>query len=334
MMLRGLLFAAAGVFALLGAVPLVQAGAAPPRPVVVDTDLSPDDWMALLFLLKRADVDVKAITVGGVGTAHCATGIKNAMRLTALAGKPDVPVACGTKNPAVPSWSPASESMLGLKLPDNSNKPTKPTALKLLQQTIDSSATPVTIVALAPLTNIAELVGADTKLSSHVDRIYIMGGALDAGGNLAGIIKTKNTTAEWNIYTDPAAASTVLQSKLPITMVGLDATQHAPITVAFYDQLGKSDTAPAAKFVHDVMSKQMDFVKSGYWFFWDPLDAAVAADNSLVTVQPETVKVITAKGNETGRIVRDKDGGAVSLAENPNTALFEQEFIAALNAGG
>ena len=33
------------------------------QPVIIDTDMAPDDWLAILYLLQRSDVDVKAITI-------------------------------------------------------------------------------------------------------------------------------------------------------------------------------------------------------------------------------------------------------------------------------
>src|SRR4051794_41654733 len=70
--------------------------AAPPRtPVVVDTDLGPDDAIALLYLLSRRDLDVRAVAVSGAGLVHCPAGARRALELLAAAGYPRVPVACG-----------------------------------------------------------------------------------------------------------------------------------------------------------------------------------------------------------------------------------------------
>jgi inosine-uridine nucleoside N-ribohydrolase len=35
------------------------------RPVIIDTDMAADDWMAILYLLNRPDVSIAAITVSG-----------------------------------------------------------------------------------------------------------------------------------------------------------------------------------------------------------------------------------------------------------------------------
>jgi len=61
--------------------------------------MAADDWLAILYLLMRSDVDILAITVTGAGEAHCAPGTRHALDLAALAGRPEIPVACGRETP-------------------------------------------------------------------------------------------------------------------------------------------------------------------------------------------------------------------------------------------
>ena len=90
--------------------------------MIIDTDMAADDWLAILYLLMRPDVDVKAITVTGAGEAHCGQGTRNARNLLALAGRPDIPVTCGREKPlegthAFPqAWREAVDNLLGLEL--------------------------------------------------------------------------------------------------------------------------------------------------------------------------------------------------------------------------
>ena len=69
------------------------------RAVIVDTDMSSDDVIALLYLLEDKGVDVRAVTVAGTGLVHRPQGGRNALELLALAGRTDVPVACGRGEP-------------------------------------------------------------------------------------------------------------------------------------------------------------------------------------------------------------------------------------------
>ena len=65
--------------ALLASLASCGGGAAPaggPVPVIVDTDMSSDDIMALCYLLERPDLSVQAITVEGTGVAHGPAGAR------------------------------------------------------------------------------------------------------------------------------------------------------------------------------------------------------------------------------------------------------------------
>jgi inosine-uridine nucleoside N-ribohydrolase len=62
----------------------------------------------------------------------------------------------------------------------------------------------LTIVAIGPLTNIAQALHLDNELSGKLKSVYIM------GGNVYGIGNVEQTTAEMNFYCDPEAAQHVL----------------------------------------------------------------------------------------------------------------------------
>ncbi len=77
----------------------------------------------------------------------------------------------------------------------------------------------VTLVATGPLTNVALLLARHPEPAARLERIVFMGGAIGEG-NIT-------PAAEFNIWADPEAAQRVLDSGLPLTMVGLDVTHRA-----------------------------------------------------------------------------------------------------------
>ncbi len=105
------------------AAPSASTSATEVRHVVFDTDLAFDDIMALLYLLQRDDVAIDAVTITGTGEAHCDPGVQNALRLLALGGNHDTPVACGRETPlqgsnAFPDeWRVAVDDLSMLDLP-------------------------------------------------------------------------------------------------------------------------------------------------------------------------------------------------------------------------
>ncbi len=310
-----------------------------PRPVIIDTDMAQDDWVAILYLLQRQDVAVKAITVTGAGVAHCGPGVQHALGLAALAGQPGIPVACGRETPlqgehVFPAeWRQNVDGMSGLSLPENPNPPAPQAAVELILTTVAEAAQAPTVLALGPLTNLAEAFQADPGLADRVAMIYIMGGAVDAAGNV-GVsgVGIDNPYAEWNFYIDPTAASVVVQSGAPLTLVPLDATNHVPVTGAFYDRLRLARHTPEAQFVFDLFTQQAYIVESGTYSFWDPLAAAILIDEDLATFETRGLAVVVEEGPESGRLVPDEGGPRVRYAVSADAARFEPHLLETLNA--
>jgi pyrimidine-specific ribonucleoside hydrolase len=309
--------------------------------VIIDTDMAADDWLAILFVLQRQDLAVQAITVTGAGEAHCEPGVRNALGLAALAGRPEIPVACGRETPLQgdhtfpAAWRENVDALLGLELPDNANGPAAQSAPALISELAAGAAEPLTLLTLGPLTNVAEALEADPALAGRLAMIYVMGGAVDAPGNVAGSGAglEANTTAEWNVYVDPYAANVVLQSEAPVTLVPLDATNHAPATLDFVRRLRGSQHTPEAEFVYAVLEAQIDFIGGGGYYFWDPLAAAILAQGEgLATFQTRALKVVGTEGAESGRVTTAEAGRPVRFATSADGERFEALFVETLNA--
>ncbi len=298
-----------------------------PQDVIIDTDMTADDWMAIAYVLNDPDFNVAAITVTGSGFADCDAGVYVALGLLAQADYGDVPVSCWKDEPwrggdiRVPAaWRTNMDSVAELGLPEG-GEPAAEDAVALFSQTVADAAEPITVLALGPLTNIAEAFAADAALVSNVSMIYVMGGAVDAPGSG---ISDENTTAEWNIYADPPAARAVFESGAPITLIGLDATNDVPISDEVAERFSAAAESPAAQFVASRLGDSS--------YFWDPLAAAVMTDPELVTLTPRDVTVIDDGGPEDGRTKPVGNGSEILVATAPDVAAFEQLFTDTLNS--
>ena len=162
-----------------------------PRPVILNVDMTREDMFATLFLLRHPNVDVKAITVAGTGEAHCGPGVANALALVRLSGEDDIPIACGRETPlkgdhACPdAWRASADRLYGLKLPKG-GEPSPLSAPQLIADILTDSQDKVSIVALGPLTNIAEALQTRAEITGKIDAIYVMGGAVGVDGNVGG----------------------------------------------------------------------------------------------------------------------------------------------------
>jgi pyrimidine-specific ribonucleoside hydrolase len=309
-----------------------------PRSVVIDTDMAPDDWLAILFLLGRPDVNVVAITVSGTGEAHCGPGVQNAIALIAVAGKTNIPVACGRETPlagthAFPEeWRARVDGHLGIPLATEPGNPSRGSAFDLMASTLRASPEmTVTVLTLGPLTNLADVLQQMPELRDRIGATYIMGGAVDVGGNVgASGVGIDNTTAEWNVYIDPVAAKAVLDAGIRATLIPLDATNHAPVSAAFAARLAGDSGTPAAKFASDVLTQLRDSIATGY-SFWDPFAAAVLVDESLTTFESRGLSVVVDEGPESGRVIASAGAPATRFATSADLGRLETLLIDTLN---
>jgi inosine-uridine nucleoside N-ribohydrolase len=308
-----------------------------PFPCLIDTDCAIDDWMAILYLLSSPQADVRAITVAATGEAHAKPGVRTVQGLLALTSTRGVQVAAGRSTPlrggqAFPLLLRlAMDVRLLLRLP----KPLEPVsdmdAAAVLTQAITTSPQPVTIVALGPLTNLAEALLAKPSLTEKIARIVIMGGALRVAGNIPEINpRIHNPYAEWNIFCDPYAADVVFQSGAAITLVPLDATNQAPLNDAFVEQLATGPATPASQFVVQAIRRIQRLLRGQTFYLWDPLAAVIAVRDSLAVKEQVRLRVCQEPGPELGRVVEDPDGGFVDVCTAVDRVAFEQEYLQAL----
>ena len=308
-----------------------------PKPVIFDTDMAHEDIFAALFLLSHPNADVKAITVSGTGEAHCGPGVSHALGLVTVSSHEAIPVACGRETPlagnhAFPAeWRKAVDNAYGVEIPDGgaaSNLSAPDLIIDILQKSNEA----ITIVAVGPLTNIAEALQKAPEIGSRIKEIYIMGGALEAKGNVGNSgVNIQNEYAEWNIYIDPVAANIVFKSGIPIILIPLDATDDVPVTRNFYKALEKNRNTPTAKLVYDLLTANLDFVDSGGFEFWDSLTSATFTDQTIVKFEELNLSVVEEVRPEIGRTKQDANGAKIKVARSADPKKFEKLFLTILN---
>jgi inosine-uridine nucleoside N-ribohydrolase len=277
----------------LGLSTLLLAPAVHATPVIFDTDMAIDDWAALLFLVLHPEVELKAVTVSASGEAHCNAGVPNAQALLTLADPATtVPVACGDAWPmdgyfVFPQpWRVDSDTLYGVPVPAvNGNNATAYSghAVELIHASLTQSTEPVVLLAVGPLTNIAQWLQTYPADRAKVSRVVVMGGSLIRPGNIpvAGFTDGHpNKRAEWNLFVDPLAADIVFQSGLPVEMVGLDVTNTVHVTAEFAKAFKQVAQSPAARFWDTVLDKNDWFIASGDYYLWDVLAALTLVDRA------------------------------------------------------
>lgn len=308
--------------------------------VVVDTDCDMDDMMAILFLLKRKNVKLLAITTTGTGMASWKYTAPNILNLLKLAHHPRIPVSYGAKKSLSPyasfpsSWRKGINEIYNIPMPKSRAKPSKLPSWQLLTKTINNSSNKVTILCLAPLTNVALALKNDPSIVKNIDRIIISGGAIKASGNIVGKVRgEENKCAEYNIFLDAEAAEIVISSGIPITLVPLDATEKAPISKNFYEGFANIDRNSSANFVFEVIRPYIEAQTQTSVYLWDPVAAAVLSDPHIGSYKKMNIVVSQKDGPCHGCTIQTESGTPIDVCTTIDSTDFYSLFYKTITRG-
>jgi pyrimidine-specific ribonucleoside hydrolase len=195
-----------------------------PIPVICDVDTGVDDAMALLLAVRHPAIDLRAVTCV-VGNVSLDQVVANTLYVLDAAGAGDVPVARGASRPLLAPAQGAShvhgvDGLGGFSRPSD-RRMAGLSAIELLRRELTAAMATgdrITLVPLAPMTNIALLLRTYPDVAAGIERIVFMGGAAGVGN--------ATPVAEFNVWHDPEAAAMTLAAcgelDIPITMYGLD----------------------------------------------------------------------------------------------------------------
>ena len=216
--------------------------------IIIDCDPGHDDAVALFMALGAPDAfDVIGVTTVS-GNAAVELTQDNARLICALAGRPDIPVYVGCSRPMVRGQFDATEfhgksGLDGLHVRGALGRVLSARrihAIDFLIESLTGSDGPVTLVCLAPLTNIAMALVKEPAIAANIKEIVFMGGARRAGGNVS-------PCATFNVLCDPHAAHVVMESGCPLTVLSLDATSKVVVSDRLLEDVAalRSDVARA-----------------------------------------------------------------------------------------
>jgi purine nucleosidase len=153
--------------------------------------------------------------------------LANTLALTKLA-RSDVPVHQGADRPLLGSFVNEPrihgvDGLGGIVLPDG-GQPMAELAADAIRRILRTSAEPVTLVGIAPVTNLALALMTEPALAANIAQIVLMSGAW-AEGNAT-------PAAEFNALNDPEALTVLLGCGRPVVFATLELTAQALVTPA------------------------------------------------------------------------------------------------------
>lgn len=206
-------------------------------PLIIDSDPGIGDAVTILSALLDTEIDLLAVTsVAGRVSVDQAT--RNIQSVIALLDPPKWPrIGHGAGDPPLlpPDSGLFAHDLDGpgglgsfqaydVEMAD----PTE--ADKLMVDLVRSAPNEITLVTLGPLTNVQRALGRDPEFLTQLRGLICLGGSVTAGGDVT-------ATAEFNLFSDPESARTVLTMPATTTLVPLDVVSRVQFTLDQFDRL-------------------------------------------------------------------------------------------------
>ena len=281
---------------------------APPK-VILDTDFNTisDDGQALAMLAQldaAGKLDLLGITVA-TGNAWLEQETSDALKAVERLGiEHSVGVYVGSKYPllhdydsyldevatfgppidyvgAFASPPPTSRSDL-VPPPDGFATHTRPQAqhgVDFLIEQIHRYPHQVSILEIAPPTNLAMAIRKDPSIVPLIKQVVTMAGQIYVAGN------AYNDVAEFNWWTDPESVKIVLRAAIPKVILPLDLTNNVPLTKAVFQQIASHrPVTPITKLYTDAYAPFFGSGPPPYpLYIWDTTALAYLVDPTFAT---------------------------------------------------
>ncbi|MBE6587674.1 MAG: nucleoside hydrolase [Ruminococcaceae bacterium] len=231
-----------------------------PVPVILDTDIGGDidDSWALALLLRCPELDPKLVVTALEGGDDPIARAKIAAKQIAKSGRCDIPVGAGLcvedESCTMGGWA------------DDYDISTYPAPIyrdgvQAMIDTVMNSPEPVTIICIAPLTNVAEALRREPRIADNARIIAIMGSIYN-GHSLDVIQKA----SDYNVRADIPSAREVFAAPWDITIAPLDITAHLVVGDDNYQHiLAKRESDPVCNTVLSAFDRWMEVHNCTYY---------------------------------------------------------------------
>lgn len=250
---------------------------APDRRVIIDTDPGCDDALAILMMLKASSISVELITTVA-GNAPIQEVTNNARYILNVAGENGIKVCSGSEGPLYGRLQTASvhgqTGLEGVNVIDTERL--SGDAVDEILRLIRTYPNQTDILVLGPQTNVAKAIMKDPSTMQMVRELIIMGGAFNVAGNTS-------IGGEFNIVSDPVAASIVANFAVKKTYIPLDACNKVQIPISRIESMRMANVKDFLLSVlvpYDNKINEFDLITSGI-VAYDALAACYVLEDAI-----------------------------------------------------
>lgn len=197
-------------------------------PLIIDTDFTKDDVIAIAMAANCGKFDIKAITCYGEWFVETVQ-LRNGMGL-------DCPVCWGAMKPL---FRPeVTENIYGNTAPDTTEKvrieeKDEQYPWDTIYNIASCTEGKLEIVTLGPVTNIALTLLRYPQIKHKIKRIFSFAGT--------GYTGNVGPYSEYNAYADPDALKIIFDSDIDVVMCGLDAVENCVLTMEEAEEIRRGN---------------------------------------------------------------------------------------------
>jgi inosine-uridine nucleoside N-ribohydrolase len=305
-----------------------------PQPVLLDTDIGTDidDAYALLLAAVSPELDLRGVTTVNNDTTLRA---QIARRLLQIMNRSDVPVAVGAREAITPGidrgWMGHEGRGIELSSAGPSAEYDSRDAAKLIADCARQAhveGTPLTLFPIGAMTNIALAIRDYPDEMALVGRIIAMASSFEGYG-------LENARGEHNVACDPDAFRMIIESGLPVILIGLNVTRETAMTKTQVEAMAGIG-GPLARDLAGMHTIWFEQIGRDHSAMHDGLAVAIAFRPDLVELIPVEAHMLAGSGEQGAVVYNAPSPGkvtncqiAVSVDAEAFQSLLQERTLAA-----
>ena len=293
--------------------------------IVLDCDPGHDDAFAILLACYSEKLELLGISSCS-GNQTIEKTSKNALNLVNFFNRSDIKIAKGSprptkREPRICAEIHGESGLDGFTFPCYKEEYNEKNATDFLIDIINNNKD-IVVVTTGPMTNLGLAILKDRNILKNIKEIVFMGGSTKEGN--------VTPAAEFNILVDPEAVDIVINSGVPIRMLGLDVTRKVLVTEKVLDRARQIKTKGADLFVKlmEVFNKnQRDYFGLEAGPLHDPATLVAIINPDVFVWQDMNVQIDTSNTEEAGRTICTlKEPHNVKVATDVNVDAYWEEI--------